>query len=85
MFCRSPAGMALLPSLLPPDAPLRAVLAREEKAGDGRRRRRRRQGQARRKRRKGGSRGEGEAGAALGTEERQGASGRGPGGEEGRR
>jgi hypothetical protein len=46
---------------------------------------RRRQGQARRKRRKGGSRGEGEAGAALGTEERQGASGRGTGGEEGRR
>jgi len=76
--------MALLPSLLPPDAPLRAVLAREEKAGDGRWRRRR-QGQARRKRRKGGSRGEGEAGAALGTEERQGASGRGTGGEEGRR
>ncbi|KAG2613277.1 hypothetical protein PVAP13_4KG348264 [Panicum virgatum] len=63
--------------LLPPTAPFRAVLAREEKAGDGRwRRRRRRQGQARRKRRKGGSRGEGEAGAALGTEDRQGASGR---------
>ena len=74
-----------LPGFFGPPVSLRVVLAREEKAGDGRRRRRRRQGQARRKRRKGGSRGEGEAGAALGTEERQGASGRRTEGKEGRR
>ena len=63
--------------LLPPAAPLHAVLTREEKVGDGRRRRRRRrQGQARRKR-QGGSSGAEEAGRRRWEGKEAGASGRG--------